>query len=39
MNTIDFKEVQGFKTWWAWAGIARIECAVPVCYCTTAYFG
>lgn len=25
MNTIDFKEVQGFKTWWAWVGVAAIN--------------
>lgn len=25
MNTIDFKEVQRFKTWWAWLGIAALN--------------
>ncbi len=25
MKTIDFKEVQGFRTWWAWAGVAAIN--------------
>lgn len=25
MNTIDFKEVQRFKTWWAWLGVAALN--------------
>lgn len=25
MNRIDFKEVQGFNTWWAWAGVAALN--------------
>lgn len=25
MNTIDFKEVQRFKTWWAWVGVAALN--------------
>lgn len=25
MNTIDFKEVQRFKTWWAWLGVVALN--------------
>jgi len=25
MNTIDFKEIQRFKTWWAWLGVAALN--------------
>ena len=25
MNTIDFKEVQGFKNWWAWLGAVAVN--------------
>lgn len=25
MNTIDFKEVQAFKTWWAWVAVAALN--------------
>ena len=25
MNTINFKEEQGFKVWWAWAGVAALN--------------
>jgi Family of unknown function (DUF6141) len=25
MNTIDYKEVQRFKTWWAWLGVAALN--------------
>lgn len=25
MNAIDFKEVQGFKTWWAWLGAVALH--------------
>ncbi len=25
MNTIDFKEAQRFKTWWAWLGVAALN--------------
>lgn len=25
MNRIDFKEVQRFKTWWAWVGVAALN--------------
>lgn len=25
MNTIDFKETQRFKTWWAWLGVAALN--------------
>ena len=25
MNTIDFKEIQGFKTWWAWVAVAALN--------------
>ena len=25
MNTIDFKEVQGFKNWWAWVAVAALN--------------
>jgi hypothetical protein len=25
MNTIDFKEIQRFKTWWAWIGVAALN--------------
>ena len=25
MNTIDFKEEQRFKTWWAWVGVAALN--------------
>ena len=25
MSTIDFKEVQGFKTWWAWVAVAAFN--------------
>ncbi len=25
MSTIDFKEVQGFKTWWAWLAVAAMN--------------
>jgi len=25
MNTIDFKEVQRFKTWWAWVAVAALN--------------
>lgn len=25
MNTINFKEVQGFKTWWAWVAVAALN--------------
>jgi hypothetical protein len=25
MKTIEFKEVQGFRTWWAWTGVAALN--------------
>ena len=25
MNTIDFKEVQRFRTWWAWLGVVALN--------------
>ena len=38
MSTIDFKEVQRFKIWWAWLGVDSTECAVYVCHCAAGIF-
>jgi hypothetical protein len=39
MNTIDFKEVQRFKTWWAWLGVAALNVLFLYAIVQQLFFG